>query len=63
MSRFDEDTSTMRLTIAPTPIELGEPEDETRPRTPGIITGALLGAIMWAAIIALGLAVCKWISQ
>ena len=63
MSRFDDDTSTIRLPVAGTPIDLSEPEDDPpyRTRTPGIITGALLGAVLWAVIIALGLAAWRWI--
>jgi fatty acid desaturase len=62
MSRFDEDTSTMRMRIAATPIELRKPESGPQPRARGILVGVLLGAAMWAAIIALGVAIWTWLS-
>jgi hypothetical protein len=49
MSRFDEDTSTMRMRLAAAPIELQRREREPPPRARGIAAGVLLGAIMWAA--------------
>ena len=61
MSRFDEDTSTMRMRLAATPIELRKPELYPQSRPRGIATGVLLGVILWAAIIALGVAVWRWI--
>jgi hypothetical protein len=62
MSRFDEDTSIMRMRLAAAPIELHKREREPQPRARGIAAGVLLGAIMWAAIIMLGVAVWKWIT-
>jgi hypothetical protein len=62
MSRLDEDTSTMRLRLAATPIELRKREYEPHSRARGIAIGVLLGAIMWAALIALGVAVWRWIA-
>src|SRR5258708_6133649 len=62
VSRFDEDTSMMRTRIAATPIELRKPESGPRPRARGILVGLLLGAATWAAIIALGVAIWRWLS-
>ena len=62
MSRFDEDTSTMRMRMAATPIELRKPELGPQSKARGILVGVLLGAVMWIAIIALGVAVWKWLS-
>jgi fatty acid desaturase len=61
MSRFDEDTSTMRMRLAAAPIELRNPEHEPPPRARGIAVGVLLGAAIWAAIVALGVAIWRWI--
>ena len=63
MSRFDEDTSIMRDRIVATPIELRKPEYGPRPRARGIVTGALLGAMLWVAIIALSVSVWKWLAS
>ena len=60
MSRFDEDTSIMRLRLAATPIELRKPELEPQSRARGIVLGALLGVLVWAAILTLGWAVWQW---
>src|SRR6266508_5759602 len=62
MSRFDEDTSAMRMRIEATPIELRKPEMEPQSKARGILVGVILGALMWVAIIALGVAVWKWLS-
>ena len=62
MSRFD-DTSTMRMRLAAAPIELHKREREPPPRARGIAAGVLLGAIMWAAMITLGVAVWRWIIE
>jgi hypothetical protein len=62
MSRFDEDTSVMRMRIAATPIELRKPESGPQPRARGIFFGLLLGAAMWVAIIALGVAIWRLLS-
>ena len=57
MSRFDEDTSMMRERRAATLIDLLKPELEPQTRARGIGNGVLLGALMWAAIVALGVAI------
>ena len=62
MSRFDEDTSAMRMRMAATPIELRKPELGPQSKARGILVGVMLGAIMWIAIIALGVAVWRWLS-
>jgi len=62
VSRFDEDTSMMRMRVATIPIELRKQEHQPQPRARGIAIGALLGAIAWVAIIALGLAVWRWLA-
>jgi fatty acid desaturase len=50
----------MRLAAAP--IELRNPEHEPPPRARGIAVGVLLGAAIWAAIVALGVAIWRWIT-
>jgi hypothetical protein len=62
MSRFDEDTSAMRMRMAATPIELRKPELGPQSKARGILVGVMLGAVMWIAIIALGVAVWRWLS-
>jgi len=62
MSRFDEDTSTMRMRLAATPIELRKPELYPQSRPRGIAVGVLLGAILWVAIITLAIAIWRWIA-
>ena len=62
MSRFDEDTSVMRMRIEATPIELRKPELGPQSKVRGILFGVLLGAVAWVAIIALGVAVWRWLS-
>jgi hypothetical protein len=62
MSRFDEDTSAMRMRMAATPIELRKPELGPQSKARGILVGVMLGAVMWVAIIALGVAVWRWLS-
>ena len=62
MSRFDEDTSTMRMRLAATLIELRKPELDPQSRPRGIAAGVVLGVILWAAIIALGAAIWRWIA-
>jgi hypothetical protein len=57
MSRFDENTSMMRERRAATLIDLLKPELEPQTKVRGIGNGVLLGAIMWAAIAALGVAI------
>jgi hypothetical protein len=57
MSRFDENTSMMRERRAATLIDLLKPELEPQTKVRGIGNGVLLGAIMWAAIVALGVAI------
>ena len=60
MSRFDQDTSTMRMRMENTLIELRKPEIGPQSKASGILVGALLGAIAWAAIITLGMALWRW---
>ena len=57
MSRFDEDTSMMRERRAATLIDLLKPELEPQTRARGIGNGVLIGAVMWVAIVALGVAI------
>ena len=61
MSRFDEDTSAMRMRLAATPIELRKPEIGPQSKARGILVGVLLGALAWAVIIVLGVAVWRWL--
>ncbi len=61
MSRFDEDTSTMRVRRAATLIDLLKPEFGPQTKARGIAIGVLLGVVIWAAIIALGIAIWRWI--
>ena len=60
MSRLDQDTSTMRMRLEATPIELRKPEMGPQSKARGILVGVLLGVGAWAAIIALGVAVWRW---
>jgi hypothetical protein len=62
MSRLDQDTSTMRMRLEATPIELRKPEMGPQTKARGILVGALLGVAAWVAIIALGIAVWRWLS-
>ena len=61
MGLLDQDTSTMRMRMAATPIELRKPEIGPQSRPRGILLGAVLGLGAWAALIALGIAVWKWL--
>ena len=61
MSRFDQDTSTMRMRMENTLIELRKPEMGPQSKSRGIMVGAALGVLAWAAIIALCLAVWRWL--
>ena len=61
MTLFDQDTSTMRMRMEATPIELRKPEIEPQSRARGILVGTLLGVGAWAAIIALLVAVWRWL--
>ena len=61
MSRFDQDTSTMRMRIENTLIELRKPELQPQSKVRGILVGALLGVLAWAAIITLGMAMWRWL--
>ena len=60
MSRF-EDTSIMRMRMEATPIELRKPEIGPQSKARGIYIGALLGILAWAAIVALGVEVWRWL--
>ena len=62
MSRFDQDTSTMRMRMENTLIELRKPEIGPQSKARGIMVGALLGALAWAAIITLAMAVWRWLA-
>ena len=53
MSRFDEDTSIMRMRMDATLIELRKREMPPQSKARGILVGALLGACAWIAIVAL----------
>ena len=56
MSMLDQDTSTMRMRLEATPIELRRPEIGPQSKARGIYVGVLLGAMAWLLIIALVLA-------
>ena len=60
MSLFDEDTSTMRARRAGSLIDLLKPEYKRQTKARGIANGVLFGVLMWAAIIALGIALWRW---
>jgi hypothetical protein len=62
MSRLDQDTSTMRMRLEATPIELRKPEMGPQTKARGILVGALLGVAAWVAIIALGIVVWRLLS-
>ena len=62
MSMLDQDTSTMRMRLEAMPIELRKPEIAPQSKARGIMVGTLLGVGVWAAMIALGVAVWKWLS-
>ena len=53
MGRFDQDTSIMRDRRAATPINLLKPELPPHSKMRGISTGVLLGAMLWAGLVAL----------
>ncbi len=59
MSRFDQDTSIMRMRLDATPIELLKPELGPQSKLRGILIGAVLGVLAWAGIITLGVALWK----
>ena len=69
MSLFDQDTSTRRMHnmfMDGTPNELRKPKiglqrffDNALSKSHGIMVGALLGVVAWAAIIVLGVAVWR----
>jgi hypothetical protein len=61
MSMLDQDTSTMRLRREATLIELRKPEIGPQSKARGIMVGVLLGSGAWAAIIALAVAMWKWL--
>ncbi len=61
MGLLDQDTSTMRMRIEATPIELRKPEIEPQSKARGILVGAMLGLAAWAVIIALGVMVWRWL--
>ena len=49
------------MRIDATPIELRKPEIEPQSKVRGIFVGALFGVGAWAVIIALGVAVWRWL--
>ena len=57
VSRFDEDTSVMRVRREATLIELLKPELSPQSKARGIVHGVLLGAVLWAALITLGVTI------
>ncbi len=57
---LDLDTSTKRMRMEATPIELRKPEIVPQSEARGIWVGVLLGVGAWAAIIALLVAVWRW---
>ncbi len=70
MSRFDEITSTMPMSLpqrsrdrheAATPIHLLNPEPEPLTRARGIGLALLIGVAMWGGIFALGTAAWQWL--
>ena len=61
MSMFDQDTSTMRMRMENTLIELRKPELGPQSKARGIMVGVLLGVGAWAAIIALAVAMWRWL--
>ena len=62
MSRFDQDTSVMRERRENTLIELLKPELPPQSKVRGITNGVLLGALLWAAIVALAALVLRHLS-
>jgi len=61
MSMLDQDTSTMRMRMENTLIELRKPEIGPQSKARGIMVGVLLGVGAWAAIIALAVAMWRWL--
>ena len=61
MSPLDDDTSTMRMRLAAMPIDLRKTPHTPPPRARGIAIGVLLGAAIWASIVAFGVAIWRWI--
>ena len=61
MSRFDQDTSTMRMRIENTD-RLRKPELGPQSKSRGILFGAVLRLLAWAAIVTLCLAVWRWLA-
>ena len=62
MERFDHDTGMMRVRRALLQIDLRMPEPGSHDKSRGIAVGAALGAMAWAAIVALGVAAWKGIT-
>jgi hypothetical protein len=63
MSRFDQDTSVMRARREGTLIELLKPELSPQSKARGILHGVVLGALLWAALITLGIAIWHRLSS
>jgi hypothetical protein len=55
--RFDEDTNVMRARPGATSSSLPKPELAPPGKARGIVNGVLLDAVLWATIIALGVAI------
>jgi hypothetical protein len=49
------------MRLEATPIELRKPEIGPQSKARGILVGAMLGLGAWAVIIALGIAVWRWL--
>jgi hypothetical protein len=61
MSMLDQDTSTMRMRMENTLVELRKPEIGPQSKARGIMVGVLLGVGAWAAIIALAVETWRWL--
>lgn len=62
MSRFDQDTSIMRIRMENTLVELRKPELAPQSKARGILLGALLGIGVWAATIVVIVAAWRWLN-
>lgn len=63
MSPFDPDTSTRRMHCMLVERTPKEPQliDNALSKSHGILVGALLGVVVWVAIMVLGIAVWRWV--
>ena len=62
MSRFDQDTSIMRMRIETTLVELRRPELAPQSKARGILFSALLGVGSWAAIFVVIVEAQSWLN-